>query len=103
MVQQQSTTPPARRARSRPVPQPWRIVLGAVLAANLAGQAQDPPAARAACVASVIRLCPIEALAGDHDGAKRCLFKHLSQASRECQAALAGPPPRPEAEAQSRS
>jgi hypothetical protein len=34
----------------------------------------------------------MEALAGDHDGAKRCLLRNLRKASVECREAIAAPP-----------
>jgi len=71
-----------------------RAVRSAALASALliafgsASFAAEPPEARKACVSSVFRLCPLAALAGDHDGAKACLLKRLEQATPECQAAV---------------
>jgi len=55
--------------------------------------ASELAAARTACIPSVLRLCPAAALAGDHDGAKRCLLKNLQKASAQCQAAVRAIPP----------
>ena len=71
-----------------------RAIRSAALASALliafgsVGFAAEPPEARKACVSSVFRLCPLAALAGDHDGAKACLLKRLEQATPECQAAV---------------
>ena len=50
--------------------------------------AGEPPEARRACISSVFKLCPLAAVAGDHDGAKACLLKRLEKATPECQAAV---------------
>jgi hypothetical protein len=50
--------------------------------------AGEPPEARKACISSVFKLCPLAALAGDHDSAKACLLKRLEKATPECQAAV---------------
>ena len=71
-----------------------RAVRSAVLALTLsiafgsASFAGEPPEARKACISSVFKLCPLAALAGDHDGAKACLLKRLEKATPECQAAV---------------
>jgi len=62
-----------------------------VLAVALASTAQAETASdRRACLPSVVRLCPKQALIGDRDGAIRCLFARLSEASAECQAVVRG-------------
>ena len=71
-----------------------RAVRTAALALTLligfgsAALAGEPPEARKACISSVFKLCPLAALAGDHDGAKACLLKRLEKATPECQAAV---------------
>jgi len=59
-----------------------------LIAFGSASFAEEPTAARKACISSVFKLCPLAALAGDRDGAKSCLLKRLEQATPECQAAV---------------
>ena len=60
-------------------------LLGALASTSFAG---EPAAARSACIASVFKLCPMAALAGDHDAAKACLLKNLDKAASRCQVAV---------------
>ena len=73
----------------------WSRSLPVALAAVVAVAAadQEPPGARQACTASVIMLCPLEAMTGDYGGAKRCLLRKLRRAAPQCQSALASPLP----------
>ena len=66
------------------------LALVAAVALGSVSYAGDTPQARKACIASVFRLCPLAAIAGDHEGAKSCLLKKLDRASPECQAAVRG-------------
>lgn len=43
---------------------------------------------RKACMADVMRLCPLEASARDRQGVRTCLKANLSKTSQECQTSL---------------
>ena len=64
------------------------LALAAVVGLGAFGPAAEPPAARTACIPSVLRLCPDAALTGNREGAKRCLLRNLQKASPSCQAAV---------------
>lgn len=87
-LQRQVATHARRSARQLSL----ALLAAALAATGVAGQAVEPPAAVAACTPSVVKLCPLEALAGDHAAAKRCLLKKLRRASAECRRAVEGQP-----------
>jgi hypothetical protein len=67
-------------------------LIGVVLASSglaaSVGAAEPTRPAREVCVASVFKLCPAAAMAGDRKAAEDCLLKNLRKATLECQLAV---------------
>lgn len=76
-------TPPGWQGRTRSA-----LVLLSLFGLQAFAPSSEPAAARAACIPSVLRLCPDAALTGNREGAKRCLLRNLQKASPSCQAAV---------------
>ncbi|HEY3800291.1 MAG TPA: hypothetical protein VGL58_18230 [Caulobacteraceae bacterium] len=70
-----------------------RAVVVLAVAAAAASASAESELDRHACIPSVLRLCPRQAMMGDRDGAMRCLFARLAEASAECQAVVRGNAP----------
>jgi hypothetical protein len=66
----------------------WAVALTSLIALGASSPGPNFAAARLACIPSVFSLCPSQALAGDHDGARRCLLRNLPRASPACRAAV---------------
>lgn len=71
----------------------WLAVLAGAFAIALLSASRanaETASERAACLPSVLSLCPREAIAGDRTGATRCLYANLTKASAQCQAVVQG-------------
>lgn len=75
------------------MPTAVRLAIVALFAALATQAAAESPAARAACLPSVVQLCPAAAATGNRAWAKSCLLKNLARASAQCQAAVRAEPP----------
>lgn len=66
-----------------------KSLLAGVLISFPLWAAEMPTAAQiAACAPDAVRLCPLEAAAGDHAGVKACMLRHKAQLSAQCREAF---------------